>query len=85
MTPTNLLKSAVSTCRYCSNKAGVIAREHPECRRTFDADWNRMVEIAADAARSHCFDEMSLRLSLAEIADRSHGNDATVNLPLEEG
>ena len=81
----NFLKSAAGTCRYCGNKAGVIARDHTECRRTFDASWNRMVGIAADAARSHDFDEKSLRLSLAEIAHGSHGDGATVNEALEEG
>ena len=81
----NLLKSAAGTCRYCGNKAGVLARDHPECRRTFDAGWNRMVELAADAARSHSFDEKSLRLSMAEIAHRSHGVGPTVNQILEEG
>lgn len=64
----NLLKAAVGTCRYCGNKAGVLARDHPECRRTFDAGWNRMVGLAADAAKTHDFDEKPLRLSLAEIA-----------------
>ena len=44
-----------------------------------------MVGFAADAARSHDFNEKSLRLSLAEIASRSYGDGATVNLALEEG
>ena len=48
----NLLKSAVGTCRYCGNKAGALARDHPECRRTFDVGLNRMVELAAEAARN---------------------------------
>ena len=30
-----------------------------------------MVNLATDAARTHAFDEKSLRLSLAEIAKRS--------------
>ena len=69
----NLLRSAAGTCRYCGNKAGVLTRDHPECRRTFDVGWNRMVEIAADAVRYHAFDEKNLRLSLTEIARNSHG------------
>ncbi len=79
------LSNLVDTCRYCSNKAGVLARDHPECRRTFDAGWNRMVELAAEAARSHRFDEKSLRLSMAEIARNSYRDGATVNEALEEG
>ena len=81
----NTLKSAADTCRYSGNKAGVLTRYHPECRRTFDAGWNRMVGIAADAAKAHQFDEKSLRLSFAEIASQSHGDSATVNEALEEG
>ena len=81
----NLLRSAAGTCRHCGNKAGVIARDHPECRRTFDTGWDRMVGFAADAARSHDFDEKYLRLYLAEIAHSSYGDGATVNEALEEG
>ena len=44
-----------------------------------------MVAIAADAARTHNFDEKTIRLTLAEIARRSYGNGATVNEALEEG
>ena len=80
-----LLKSAAGTCRYCGNKAGVLARDHPGWRRTFGAGWQRMVELAADAARSHSFDEKSLRLSLAEIVRNSYGDGNTVNQALEKG
>ena len=69
----NLLRSAAGTCRYCGNKAGLIARDHPERRRTFDPGWTKMVELATDAARSHKFDEKSLRLALADIARISYG------------
>ena len=44
-----------------------------------------MVQLAANAARTHGFDEKSLRLSLAEIARRSYGDGDTVNKALEEG
>ena len=73
-----------STCQYCGNKAGVLARDHPECRRILDAGWNRMVELAANAARTHAFDEKNLRISMAEIARSSYGDGATVNEALEE-
>ena len=36
-------------------------------------------------ARSHAFDEKTLRLSLAEIARNSYGDGTTVNQALEEG
>ena len=44
-----------------------------------------MVELAADAARSHEFHPNSLQVSLAEIARRSYGNGSTVARALEEG
>ena len=44
-----------------------------------------MVELAAHAARSHAFDEKTLRHSLTDIANRSYGNAATVNQALEQG
>ena len=75
----NILKSAVGTCPFCHQKAGILRREHPQCRRTFQAGWNEMVELAADAAKSHEFNPNSLRISLAEIARRSFGDGSTVN------
>ena len=44
-----------------------------------------MVELAADAARTHNFDEKSLRPSLAEIASSSYEDGGTVNQAPEEG
>ena len=81
----NLLKSAAGTCRFCRQKAGILTRQHSECRRTHQAGWNEMVRLAADAARSHEFNPNSLQVSLAEIARRSYGNGSTVARALEEG
>ena len=81
----NLLKSAAGTCPFCRQKAGILSREHPDCRRTHQAGWNEMVELAADAARSHEFNPNSLQASLAEIARRSYGNGSTVARALEGG
>ena len=44
-----------------------------------------MVQLVAQAAASHDFDDKTLRLSLAEIARRSYGDGNTVNQALEEG
>ena len=79
----NLLRSVVGTCRYCDNNAGLIARDHTECRRAHDAGFQEMVSLAAEAARDHTFDERTLRLTPAEIAWRSYGDGATVNEALE--
>ena len=81
----NLFRSAADTCPFCQRKAGIIARAHRDCQETFQADWTDMVAIATDAARTHNFDGKTLRLSLAEIAQRSYGDGATVNEALEEG
>ena len=62
----NLLKSAAGTCPFCNQKAGILSREHPECRRAHQAGWDEMVQLAAQAAASRTFDEKTLRLSLAE-------------------
>ena len=62
-----------------------MSREHPDCRRTFQAGWNEMVGLAADAARSHEFHANSLQVSLAEITRRSYGDANTVTRALEEG
>ena len=81
----NLLKSAAGTCPFCHQKAGILSREHPECRRAHRAGWHEMVQLAAHAARSHEFRPNSLWLSMAEIAKRSFGDASTVARALEEG
>ena len=81
----NLLKSATGTCWYCGQKAEVLIRDRSGCRRTFDVGFQEMVALAAETPRTHSFNEKALRLSLAEIARRSHGDGATVNQALQEG
>ena len=85
MSLSNLLKSSAGTCPFCNQKVGILRREHPDCRRTFQVGWEEMVSLAADAAASHTFDEKTLRLFLAEIAKRSFEDGNTVNQALEEG
>ena len=43
----NILKSAAGTCLFCQKKAGILSRQHQECRRTFQAGWDGMVQLAA--------------------------------------
>ena len=81
----NLLKAAVGTCPLCDQKAGILSREHSECRRVYDDGWEEMVRLAAQAAASQQFDEKTLRLSLADIAKRCYGDGTMVNQALEEG
>ena len=79
------LKSAAGTCPFCNQKAGILSREHPDCRRTFQVGWNEMVNHAAQAAALHTFDEKTLRLSKAEIARRSCRDGKTVSQAADEG
>ncbi len=81
----NLLKSAAGTCPFCHQKDGILSREHTQCSRTFDIGFQEMVNLAAEAGKTHQFDEKSLRLSMAEIARRSYGDGASVNQALEDG
>ena len=81
----NLLKSAAGTCPLCHQKARILSREHPECRRAHQAGWQEMAQLAAQAAGSHEFNPNSLQVSLAEIAKRSYGDASTVARALEEG
>ena len=80
----NLLHAATGTCSFCHEKADVSARAHRDCQETSQFGWTEMISIAADATRTHSFDEKTLRLTPAEIARRSHGDGATVNEALEE-
>ena len=75
----NILKSAAGTCPFCQKKAGILSHQHQECRRTFQAGWQEMVQLAATAAGSPDFDENQLRLTMAAVARRSYGNGDTLN------
>ena len=77
----SLLKSPAGTCPFCRQKAGILSREHPMCRRTYQAGWNEMVSLAAQAAASHQFDEKSLPALPGRDSRRSYGDGATVNRP----
>ena len=81
----NLLKSATGTCPFCHQKAGILSREHSQCRRIHQAGWNEMVQLAADAAGSHEFNPNSLQVALTEIAKRSYRDASTVARALDEG
>ena len=76
----NLLKAAAGACPFCHQKASVLSRSHSQCRRTYDAGFQEMVSLAAEATRTHSFDEKTRRLTLAEIAKNSYGDGTTSNL-----
>ena len=78
-------KAGSGTCPLCHQKAGILSREHPECRRAHQAGWHEMVQLAAQAAGSPDFDESHLRLTFSAVAKISYGNEDTINEVLEEG
>ena len=82
---TKVIDSLTSTCRYCSRKAGVFQRDHPECRQTHQAGWQEMVQLAAQAASAHTFNEAALRQTLGAIANRSRATGKDIDRALEEG
>ena len=66
-----ILQSLKGTCRFCRQQAGLLQRDHPECIRTHQAGRQEMVQLAAQAASAHTFNETALRHTLQAIANRS--------------
>ena len=82
----NLLRTVSGTCcPFCRLKASLLSHERPECRRTYQAGWDEMEQLAAQAAGSRDFDEGHLRLTLSAVAKISYGNEDIVNQALEAG
>ena len=53
-----LLQSLTGTC---GQKTGILQRTHLECRQTHQAGFQEMVQVAAQAASAHTFNEAALR------------------------
>ena len=62
----NLLKSAAGTCPFCNQKASILSREHPDCRRTFQAGRNEMVEPTGNFSYDENFNSIGIRWSETE-------------------
>ena len=43
----SILKSAAGTRPFCHQKAVILSRKHPGCRRTYQAGWNETINLAA--------------------------------------
>ena len=80
-----ILQSLKGTCRFCRQQAGLLQRDHPECLRTHQAGWQEMIQIAAQAASAHTFNEAALRQTLGAIANRSRTTGEDIDRALEEG
>ena len=80
-----ILQSLKGACRFCRQQAGLLQRDHPECIRTHQAGWQEMVQLAAQAASAHTFNEAALRQTLQAIANRSRATGEDIDSALEEG
>ena len=52
------------TCRYCHQKTGFLSWYHKQCRDFHTAGIQEMVQLAAQAAAVHTFNEAALRQTL---------------------
>ena len=80
-----ILQSLKGTCRFCRQQAGLLQRDHPECRQTHQAGWQEIVQLAAQAASAHTFNGAALRQTLGAIAQRSRATDEDIERALEDG
>ena len=80
-----LFQSLNGTCRYCGQQAGLLQRDHPDCQPDPPAGWQEMVQLAAQAASAHTFNEAALRQTLQAIAQRSRATGEDIDRALEEG
>ena len=81
----NALQFLSSTCRHCGQQTGLLRRTHPECQQTHQAGFQEMLQIAAQAASAHTFNEAALRQTLGAIAQRSHATAEDIEQALEKG
>ena len=72
-------------CRYCGQNAGFLRRKHGQCRDLHGTGIQEMVQLAAQAASAHTFNEAALRQTLQAIAQRSRATGEDIEQALEEG
>ena len=75
----------MGTCRYCGQNAGFLRRRHGMGRDLHTAGIQEMVQLAAQAAGAHTFNEAALRQTLEIIAQRSRATGEDIDRALEEG
>ena len=74
-----------ATCRYCDQNAGFLRKQHGQCRDLHTSGYQEMVQLAAQAAMGHSFNETALRQSPSAIANRSRATGEDIECALEEG
>ena len=80
----NLIQPLSGTCRYCGQRAGILKRDHPGCLQNHQAGIQEMIQLAAQAAGAHTFNEAALRQTLGTIAQRSRATGEDIDRALEE-
>ena len=81
----NFIQSLSGTCRYCGQNAGFLRKQHGQCRDLHASGYQEMVQLAAQAAAAHTFNEVALRQPLQAIAQRCYATDLDMEQALEEG
>ena len=66
-----IVQSLKGTCRFCRLQARVLQRDHQDCQETHRSGWQEMIQLTAQAASAHTFNEAALRQTLQAIANRS--------------
>ena len=80
-----ILQSLKGQCRYCGQNAGFLRGQHSPCRDLHASGYQEMVQLAAQAASAHTFNEAALRQTLRAIANRSRATGEDIERGLEEG
>jgi hypothetical protein len=80
---TQLLQALNGTCRHCGQKAGFLRRQHSHCRDLHAIGIQEMVQLTAQAAGAHTFNEAALRQTLQAIAQRSRATSEDIDRALK--
>ena len=56
-----LVQSPIGNCRYCSQNAGFLWKQHRPCRDLHSTAIQEMTQLPTQAASAHSFKEASFR------------------------
>jgi hypothetical protein len=66
-----MVKTKMSVCKYCGQRAGFLRSVHRECHEKHDAGWNEMLELVAKAAETGSGID-TLQTRLTQVASASY-------------
>ena len=75
----------MGTCRYYGQNASFLRKRHTQCRKLNASGFQEMIQLAAQAASTHSFNETALRQTLQIIAQHSHATGEDIDRALKEG